>query len=282
MKKIIIQLLLIFFVAFQGNAQNKDSVKVNHWYPGATAGINISQLALSNWTKGGDNQLTWTLTGNFSLKYLFTEWTNRSQLKFAFGRMKLGGNEFRTNDNELYLETVLSKNVGWAVDPFFSSSVRSGIAVGYNYKKTPPDDIADFFDPGYITQSLGFTYDKYEGIKTRLGFAVQEIFTNKYRQYSDNPQTSEKEAFKLETGLESVTNAGFTIMENVVLKSILRLFSRYEHLDVWDIRWDNNLIAKINGYLNVNLVYILVYEKNQSPTAQMKESLQLGFVYTII
>jgi hypothetical protein len=145
----------------------------------------------------------------------------------------------------------------------------------------PPDKIVDFLDPGYVTESIGFTYDKFAWIKTRLGFAVQETFTNKYRQYSDDPQTQKVEAYKLETGFESVTSFQKTIYDNLSAKSMLRLFTRFEHLDVWDVRWDNAIIAKVNDLINVNFSYLLVYQKSQSLRTQMKQGLQISFIYTI-
>jgi hypothetical protein len=66
------------------------------------------------------------------------------------------------------------------------------------------------------------------------------------------------------------------------VKSSLRLFSRFETLDVWDVRWDNSVIAKINSFMNVNIGFLLIYQKDQSPTVQMKQALQLGVVYRIL
>jgi hypothetical protein len=116
-----------------------------------------------------------------------------------------------------------------------------------------------------------------------LGFAAQEVFTKKYSAYYNiDPESGEAKSFRLEAGLESVSTGEYTIAENLLYKGNLRLFTRYKSLDVWDVRWDNALIAKINDFLNVNLTYLFIYEKAQSPTAQMKESLQLGFVYSIL
>ena len=64
-------------------------------------------------------------------------------------------------------------------------------------------------------------------------------------------------------------------------KSSLRLFSRFESFDVWDVRWDNIIAAKVNDFLNVNLTFLLIYEKDQSVKTQIKEALQLGFTYTL-
>ncbi len=248
----------------------------------ANSGINISQIAFSNWTQGGENSFTWTIFGNLFITTKSEKWTTRNTLKFAFGRTKLGHQEFRTNDNEFFIETVFSRNIGWAVDPFFGNSIRSPITTGFSYKTKTPERIADFFDPGYVTQTLGFTYDKIKGIKSRLGIAIQEIFTNRHRKFSDNPATKDVvESFKLESGIESVTTTDFKLLDNTFYKSTLRLFSRFENMKVWDVRWDNLITARVNNYINVNLNVLVVFDKKQSTRTQLKEALQLGLVYNI-
>lgn len=278
MKKLILILFLFSGLIF---AQEKDST-LYKWNPSLVTGLNISQIAFSNWTQGGENSLTWTLTGDFGLKYKTEQWAFKNQLKAAYGRTKQGGEDFITNDNELYMESVLSYHAGWIVDPYFSNILRTQVTEGFDYSTTPATKISDFFDPGYITQSIGLNYDKNENIQTRLGLAFQEVVTSQFTQYSDDPDTPELEKFKFETGIESVTDANFTLDKNLILKSKLRLFSRFESLDVWDVRWDNTITAKVNSWLNVNFSYLLIYQKDQSPTAQMKQALQLGIVYTII
>lgn len=274
-------ILIMFLSAISVFAQKKDSL-YNKWNPAAALGLNISQIALSNWTQGGDNAISWTGIVNGSLNYLTPTLRFKNNLKLAFGSTKLGNADFRTTDNELYFENVLSWNFGWAVDPYVSNLVRTAIGQGYDYKITPAPQIAAFFDPGYVTQSIGFLYDKATGVSIRLGIAFQETFTNIHRNYSDDPETPELEAFKLETGLESVTKTEFFLAENLLAKSLLRLFTRFEQIDVWDVRWDNTITAKVNSFLNVNITYLLIYEKSQSPKTQMKQTLQLGFVYTLL
>ena len=262
--------------------QQKDTI-LYKWIPTAAIGFNINQIALSNWTSGGDNAISWILSGTLGLKYFTDKWGFRNNLNLAYGRTKLGGANFITNDNDFYLETVLFRKTDWAVDPFISNTIRTPLTIGYNYKVNPVVSIADFFDPGYLTQSIGFVYSKVNGFTTRLGFAAQEVFTKKYSAlYNIDPESGEAKNFRIEAGLESVSTAEFTLADNLLYKGNLRLFTRYKSLDVWDVRWDNALIAKINDFLNVNLTYLFIYEKAQSPTAQMKESLQLGFTYSIL
>lgn len=275
-------ILLFSFCAFTISQSFSQEDSTYGWQPAAVISINFSQIAFSNWTKGGTNAIAWTGSAAGGADYKTENWTSRNILKVAYGRTRLGASDFQTTDNELFLENVISKNIKWAVDPYFSNTVRTAVAPGYNYKADPAVEIADFFDPGYITQSLGFTYDKLEHFQTRLGFAVQEIITNRHTQYSDDTTTTEIERFKVETGLESVTTGEFNVAENLLMQSKLRLFSRFESMDVWDVRWDNALVAKVNDWLNVNFTYLFIYEKAQSLTAQMKQALQVGITYTLL
>ncbi|NJD22782.1 MAG: DUF3078 domain-containing protein [Melioribacter sp.] len=277
MKKIIvIPLLFITTMAF---GQIPDSLK-DKWLPTFIVGLGVNQIAFTNWVKGGDNSVSWTLSGDFHYDYYGSPWIFKNEIRSAYGRSKIGEGTYRTTDNDLYIETVASYDLGWAVSPFISNSIRSQVARGFNYKVDPEIEIANLFDPGYVTQTIGFTYDKYSNIITRFGIGFQEIFTNKFRQYSD-PVNMVK-AFRFETGIESVSDVNYKIDDNIAYLGKLRLFSQFKSLDVWDVRFENNIIAKITKYINVNFIYNVVYEVAQTPYTQVKEGLQIGIVYNIL
>ncbi len=281
--KILIFSLLFSLLTLVINSQDQPDTTLNRWVPGVVAGLNISQIAFSNWTQGGENSLAWTITGKFNAMYKAEKWEFKNELKSAYGQTKIGSDLVKVTDNELFLESVFSYNIGWLVDPYFSNSLLTQIATGYDYSDDDKVEIADFFDPGYITQSIGFTYGKSKVVQSRLGLAFKETITNKFTKYSDDPETPDEiETFKFETGIESVTDLKIPLDENIAYVSKLGLFSAFDRLDVWDVRWDNLITAKINKWLNVNLTYLLIYDKVQSPTAQMKQGLQLGITYTIL
>ncbi len=286
MKQILAILFFCFAILNAQEEEKKVDPNLNKWVPSFTAGLNISQIALENWSKGGENSLAYTLTGDFKLAYKTDSWKFRNRLKAAFGKTKLGDSEIRTTENEFFFETVLSYHIlGWKVNPFVGNLVRSAITPGYDYNKDPKEKTADFFNPGYITQSFGFTCDQMENLQTRLGIALQETVTNTDAlavKYSDDPDTEEIEKFKFETGLESVTDANFNVDTNLLYTTKLRLFTRFESLDVWDVRWDNTITAKVNSWLNVNLDVILIHEISQTKRTQLKEALQIGIVYTLL
>jgi hypothetical protein len=279
MKKIIITVALLLTTTV---IAQQDTIILHQWVPKVIAGLNLSQISLSNWTQGGEDAISWALLGNGSLYRRSEVWHFRNDMKLAYGRTKLGSSDYRTTDNELYLESVISRNIGWAIAPYFSNTVRTALTKGFNYEADPDTQIANFFDPGYLTQSLGFVYDKIPGFSTRLGAAVQEVITNKFTFYSDDAATPEVEKIKVETGVESVTTAEYTVMENILFKSKLRLFSRFDSFDVWDVRWDNAIAAQVNEYINVSFAFLLIYEEAQIQKTQIKEALQIGITYHIL
>ena len=273
--------ILLIFISLTVSAQTADTAK-SCWVPSFVTSLGINQIAFSNWVKGGENSLAWTIMGDLHYDKPSKEWSFKNSIKATYGRSKIGGATYRTTENDLYIENVASYDLGWAASPFISNSIRTQLASGFDYKVTPETEIANFFDPGYITQTIGFTYDKYPNIVTRLGLGFQEIITNKFNQYSDDPETkNEVEKFKFETGIESVTDIDYKLAENIVYKSKLRLFSQFKSLDIWDVRWDNIVAAKVTKYISVNFGYLLVYEKAQSVKTQIKEGLQIGFVYNV-
>lgn len=274
----------IFILLFTSTIHSEEiDSTMNKWTTSLIGGFNFSQIAFSNWTKGGQNSLTWTLDGDFDLIYKNGTGMFITKVNAKYGQTKISENDFRTNENEIYMEQIISYRAKWKVDPFISNSILTQITVGFDYSKEPAVKVAGFFDPGYVTQSIGFTYDRISIIKTRLGLAFQETFTNKYFQHTDDittPDTTEK--FKFETGIESVTNFDAKLDDNIHAESKLRLFTRFENLEVWDVRWDNKITAKINSWLNVSLTYNFVFLKSESPDVQMKEAMQMGIKYAFL
>jgi Protein of unknown function (DUF3078) len=278
MKKIILLLLLAFAVSLFAE-DDPPPPPQKTWLPSGVAGLNLSQLALENWSQGGEEALAFTLYSNFGLDYFSNPWSFTNKLKLAFGRTKLGSNDFRTTENEFFLENLLIYDVGWFANPFISNTVRTVITKGYDYSGDEAVQISDIFDPGYINQSIGLAYKVSESFSTRLGVGFQETITSKFRQYTD-PDNFE-DTFKFDTGIESVSNLILKLDDDLLYTSELRLFGIFDQLDVWDVRWDNIVTAQITKLVNVNFNVLLIYDVDQIAKTQLKEALQIGITYTL-
>jgi hypothetical protein len=152
-----------------------DTIKVyNKWIPGGVIGLNINQVAFKDWAGGGENSMSASLFTNLYLGYFKKRWSLLNELKVTFGESKTGSTPFRITDNEFFLEDIFIYRAGWFADPYASNNVRTVLANGYDYSKTPPVQVAAFFDPGYVTQGTGLRYSKLKGFTTRIGLAIRE------------------------------------------------------------------------------------------------------------
>jgi hypothetical protein len=282
--KIILVLLIVFFLNVAVQAQDEGEEKKDTlWTPNGVIGLNLSQVAFTNWSQGGENSIAFTLFTLLGLDYIGDPWKWKNSLKIAYGRTKVGDQEFRTNDNEIFFESTLIFNVGWEVSPYAGATARTAITKGFDYSVDPAAQIVDLLDPLYLTEGLGFVYDKIENFSTRLGIGFKQTIASDFDTlYTDDPDTpNEVEDFKFESGIEFVTEYKLEFLKNMEYYTNLRLFGRFEEISVWDVRWDNLLVAKINDYFNVNFNLLLVYDVDQSLKTQIKEALQLGISYRL-
>jgi hypothetical protein len=282
MKTFLIASNIILF-AYNAFAQESQKEKKDTlWTPGGLAGINLSQVAFSNWQQGGQNSISFTFFSLLGLDYIGDPWKWRNSLKFAYGRTKFGDEEYRTNDNEIFFESTLIYHIGWSVSPYAGVTARTAVTKGFNYDDDPKIQIVDFIDPFYLTEALGFIYDRIPNFSTRLGTGMKQTFTKEFTSYSDDIETlTEIETFKNETGIESVTEYKWEFLENMSYYTYLRLFGTFDDLSVWDVRWDNIIAAKVNKYVSVTFNVLLIYEEDESIQRQLKEALQLGISYTL-
>jgi len=276
---------IMFFMLFLALniliAQEVDST-INKWTPSLIASANLSQVAFNNWTKGGDNSLAYSFGVDWGMAYKASGWSFKNQLKGEWGQSKTGGEDAKITANNIFNETVFFYNPGWLFEPYVSDLIRTPLTNGYNYSSIPETQIVAFFDPGYITQSIGFSYDKSEMFKTRLGFAFEESFADKFAlHYTNDPETADLEKFKLETGIESISDVKYEVVKNVLYKGKLRLFSAFDRLDTWDVSMDNSFTAKVNSWLNVNFSYLIVHKVSESLKTQTQQALQVGIVYSL-
>ncbi len=283
MKKAI--LLFLFLALNVIYSQDADSTS-SKWTPSLIASANLSQVAFNNWTKGGENSLSYSFGVDWVMDYQSDgKWSFKNQLKGDWGQSQTGDEITKVTSNNAFNETVFFYDTGWVLEPYVSNLIRTPITAGYDYDVAPLEkqEIVSFFDPGYVTQSIGFAYEKSEVFQTRLGLAFEESFADKYAlDYTDDPETTDEiETFKFEEGFESITDVKYEAFENVLYKGKLRLFAGFQRLDTWDVAMDNTFTAKVNSWLNVNFTYLIVYKVSESIKTQTQQAIQVGVTYSL-
>ena len=278
---------LALLLAVSASAQDKVEL-TDGWNNTLVAGLNITQVSLKDWTQGGENTLAWAFQTNGLFAYKQPEWVWKNTLKITYGQTKLGDADYQKSEDEFFWESLYSRNIGWKIDPYVANQVRTQLAPGYAMKTNAQTGLEEkvqtsgLWDPGYLIQSAGFTYTEGETFFTRAGVALKETFSANYGFADDKETMDEIEDFHFQTGVESATGVKLNVMENILYTSQLNLFSAFNQLDVWDVRWDNSLTAKVNSYVNVSLNLLLVHDVAQSRRTQIKQALTLGLQYTLL
>jgi len=282
MKSALIAILL-FTISSSLYANDSTAVKKDTlWVPKGVLSLNLSQVGLSNWSQGGQSSLAFTFLTLAGIDYIGNPLKWKNGLKFSYGRTKYGDEEYRTNENDIFYESTLIYQLNWAVSPYAGVTAQTAVTNGYNYDSIPAYQLVAFGDPFYLTEAVGFIYDRIPNFSTRLGVGLKQTWADKfYDIYTDDAGTPEIEEFKNESGIESVTEYTWEFMENMSYYAYLRLFGTFDDISVWDVRWDNIITAKVNDFINVSFNFILVYDEEQSIKRQIKEALQIGISYSI-
>ena len=132
MKKLLILFIIIFTISAYSQ-DIPDSLLNEGWNMTGVVGLNLSQTSFSNWAQGGSNSLAFAAYTNLGAIYFSVPWKWKNRLNMTYGRSKIGNDGYRTNENDIYFESVASRDIGWAVDPYFSVTFRSALTKGYDY-----------------------------------------------------------------------------------------------------------------------------------------------------
>jgi hypothetical protein len=270
---------------FQEEAEKAktDSVKKYGWTHRITTGLNLTEVAFSDWAEGGTNVFAYTpwLNGSSRLDLRGADWS--TSYKFAFGQARVGSQGIRKTDDEIYMETLLLLKLDPYVNPYVVATVRTQFALGYKYDNAGnATAISRFFDPGYLTQSAGVAYQPLPELKTGLGLAVKETFTSRFNQYADDPRTPQIEKTKVEGGLRLVAHVDWKFAPSAALVLNQELFSPFGNLDQVFVRSDNSVVMEFSRYISLNFNVLLVHDVTVSRRTQIKQVLAVGVSYVLL
>lgn len=312
MKKLI--LLQLFMIMIFSNAFSQIKNDSLGWHVHGFTGINVSQVAVSNWVAGGDNSYAGSGLFHTTAKYIRskTYWDN--SLELAYGLIKIEGQGVRKNDDRI----SFTSNYGrYAFGKFYYSALltfNTQFAPGYNY----PNDtvvVSRFMAPGYLTLGIGLNWKPVDYFSLfvspatgKLTFVMDQKLAD-VGAYGVDSATHDANGFKNKDGQEikpefgASLNAQFgkEIFKNIGLASVLNLFCDYTDKVTSKranivVDWQTGLLMKVNEYVNVSISTEVIYNdkipvplyetingvKTQvgtGPRTQFREVLAIGFGY---
>jgi hypothetical protein len=275
-------LLAVTVTAFAQDAAKPAAPPDYGWKHSLVTGLNLTQIAFTDWTQGGENALAYSLSADGKSVDDEESLNWSTSYRFAFGQTRLGNQGLRKTDDAIDLTTVYTYRLGVYVNPYAAATLKTQFAKGYMYDAAGNEtEISKFFDPGFLTQSAGVGYQPVTEVKTRLGVGLREIVTSEFTQYANDAGTTDTKKISVDGGLESVTNVDWKLDDNLLFTTQLELFAPFKTMDKVVVRDLSSLTAKVNKYVTTMLSVQLINEPRISPLTQVKESISIGVTYTL-
>jgi Protein of unknown function (DUF3078). len=285
MKRSLFFALLICLSTALSAQEQKDTT---YWKTAGVAGINMSQVSLTNWAAGGDASVAFDLNFSYGFDYNKDKrmWSNRLELAYGLNNTTSNGTR-KTNDKIFF-----TSNYGYEISNnlYLSAALtfNTQFAEGYNYGVSTTDYISTFMAPGYLSFGPGLTWTPKSWFKASISPATwRETFVL-------DDALSALGAFGVDPGKKMRAEFGGNLtaevthefLPNMTLYTRLNLFSDYlgkpQNID---IRWDTQVNMKINKWFSANLQLNMIYDDdtiitdkngNSGPRVQFKEVLGVG------
>lgn len=291
MKKILCTLVAAT-LALQMHAQEGETADTLWKYSGITS-LNMSQLALYNWSAGGENNLAGNALVKLAANYDNGNLAWNNNLTLGFGLIKQGDNPTKKSDDQINFSSVVGYK---ASEKWYYSGLldfKTQFAHGYEDPDLQTNKISNFMAPAYMNFSLGMAYKAND----KFSLFISPL-SSKYTFVLDE-DLSAAGSFGLDPGQQVRAEFGAylafryknEILKNVVLDTKLDLFSNYlENPQYVDVNWDVLITFKINEYLSASLMTQLIYDWDvkftnedtgeEEARIQFKELFGLGLTYS--
>ena len=277
-------------------------------------GLNINQLALSNWAAGGENSWAGKAFANFSLVYHKKRFEQKFIGSFAFGISRFADKRLEKQDDKIDLTYSLSLNSKSRWNITTVATFNTQFADGYKY----PNDstvISTFFAPAYLTLSAGYTYktknERFQIFLSPMAGKVTFVFNQdladagnfgvKKGYYDQDGNWIPGENIAAALGVNVIINYKQPIGKSITYLTLLNGFYNYtekrdDDLLRLDFNWENTINFAISKHLTTILFVNLKYDHNTTfpvyetiegvetvvdnvPKLQLKESLGIAFVH---
>jgi hypothetical protein len=277
-------------------------------------GLNINQLALSNWAAGGENSWAGKAFANFSLVYHKKRFEQKFIGSFAFGISRFADKRIEKQDDKIDLTYSLSLNSKSRWNITTVATFNTQFADGYKY----PNDstvISTFFAPAYLTLSAGYTYktknERFQIFLSPMAGKVTFVFNQdladagnfgvKKGYYDQDGDWIPGENIAAALGVNVIINYKQPIGKSITYLTLLNGFYNYtekrdDDLLRLDFNWENTINFAISKHLTTILFVNLKYDHNTTfpvyetiegvetvvdnvTKLQLKESIGIAFVH---
>lgn len=256
------------------------------WDLGWRGGFNGAQAAYNNWSQGGTNTISVTASTVFNVRYRQDRFAYALATNFKYGKARLEKEGTRKTDDRIAINNKFSyifTDDRWSA--FGNLNFSTQFDNGYNYNVPEGEDprlISSFFAPAYFTQIAGISFAPTDYFIAEAGMAMKETIvrdTTLSTRYGLDPG----DKFRFEPGYSLALNFEKTLFSNVTLLSNVETFTNLQRdIKSTDVSFSNELVGRINDFMNMSFQFVLIYDDDFSKEVQLKQVLSAGISFSIL
>ncbi len=260
------------------------------WKTNGLIGLNFTQVSLSNWAGGGQDNIAVGGLFNYAMTYSQKDENWLTTLDIGYGQTKLGKQEFRKSDDKFNLASKYNYKASGELSYAALLDLRTQIAEGLSYTDTSSKRISNIFAPANIILGLGITYTPSPALTITLA-----PLSNKLLIVADK-ELSRQRAFGVDSGKTVKSDLGALLsisykqelMKNVTLESKLNTFAPYAAITENQVNWNTLLSLKVNELISAYFALDVIYDPNtvvtrddgtKGPETQIRDVIGIGFSY---
>lgn len=255
--------------------------KPNPWTKTWNLNINGNQASYRNWSQGGVNTIATSASTLARFKYSGGSFSNTVRINLQYGQTWLDGEGSKKTADLINLRYKLDYFLGsYQLSTFTEIDFRTQFVDGYD--EDNENIVSDFMAPGYLTESIGLSYqpDDYFSVQSGLGLKQTFVSVDSLGQYYG---LDEDEKIRSEGGLTVSINWD---------KSFAKTFNYTTELSTFtnlllpvrrtDIIFRNSLSGKLNSFLSTILQFELMYDDDVTTKLQMRQSIAVGLIIKLL
>lgn len=293
---------------FSFNRFKKEQEK---WFKFNQVNLNLSEVAFSNWSAGGENSISALVNAKFRRR--FSErtyfWDNELEVNYGINAQK--GRGPRKTDDKLSLISALGYRGNASSFWYYTARFQflTQFSNGYAYPNTDTP-ISKFMAPAYVYLGLGIEYAPDNDFNLFLSpltqkttLVLDKTLANE-GAFGVDGAVYDSTGRIIREGRTSNTELGFSISgrwnrkiyENIRLENVFNFYGDYlNKFGNIDIDWESNLNLKVNNYVQARIGIHIKYDddvkfysytdgngqvQKYGARPQLKQMLGIGLLYT--
>jgi len=240
-------------------------IKPQYWKYRSEASFVLSQTALTNWVRGGENSVASLMEimgfADYNNKPLNVSSNNFIRLKLGF--LKSGDNPLRKNVDLLETNSKLNHKAFGKFDFSGILLFKTQIAIGKNYNTDPPEIVSKFFNPAILTAGIGLDYKPNKTTSFNFSpLSYKGTFVTDTVMIDQTKYGIQKDRRSLnEPGVSLLVTNEYKPFKNVTVINRLQLFTSYiNNPQNIDVDWEMNVAASLNWFTDVRFNAHLIFD----------------------